>query len=94
MSLQFKINRMTKLISFHTYQTENFNILGNEYSIRFTQSQDKSEYSLLVSNITTSQESKYSYTKEDAENFKRYNNKKLKNTIMEIIKEGSKESVI
>ncbi len=85
---------MTKLISFHTYQTKNISILGNEYFIRFTQSQDKSKYSLLVSNITTSQESKYGYTKEDAANFKRYSNQKLQNTIMEIIKEGSREGVI
>lgn len=85
---------MTKLIGFQIYQTEDFHIQGSDFTIRFTLSNDGSEYALLVSNITLGKEAKYSYTKETADDFKLYKKLELKEEIVKIIKSDIERGVI
>jgi len=85
---------MTKLISFQTYQTEYINVLGNEYTLRFSHSQDKTEYTLFVSNNTKNQESKYSHSKEVADNFRHYESQELTDEVTKIIRADIEKGII
>jgi len=85
---------MTKLIGFQIYQTENLNIQGKYYTIRFCPSHDRSKYALFVTNPSTAREAKYSFTKEVADDFKLYNKVKLKEEVVNIIQSDIENDLI
>jgi hypothetical protein len=85
---------MTKLIGFQIYQTENINIQEKDYTIRFSLSNDGSEYALLVSNPSMEREAKYFFTKETADDFKLYNQVELKEEVVKIIQSDIENGLI
>jgi hypothetical protein len=77
---------MTQLLSFQIYRTENINIAGTSYTLRFSSAGDGEEHILMITNEANKKSAKYHFSPDVEHDFEFFHGEKLEKAVLEMFR--------